>query len=416
GHFDLDDYIDYIIEIVDVFGGDVHLVAVCQPAVPVFAATALLESADSPFMPKSITLMGGPIDTRENPTEVNLYAAKHTLDWFRHNVIMTVPFPYAGVMRRVYPGFLQLTGFMTMNLDRHMNAHYEYFDHLVNGDGDSAEKHREFYDEYMSVMDLTEEFYLQTVDTVFLKKALPLGTMIHRDTPVDPSAIRRTPIFTVEGEKDDISGLGQTRAAHTLTPNLPDDRHQHYEQANVGHYGVFNGSRYRRHIAPRITDFVARWEDRDGAATTLANAATMPPREEPLLAVPAAAGADASAEGTQAKPEPADDSAPIVVAKTADPVKESATNGDTTTASTTLNGAKRNVADAAAIAQTTAAPATKAAKKPPAKPRQTKRATTRTPKPAAVADPKDADPVAPESAKKPAPRKRARRRPTPPSS
>ncbi|MEM7695583.1 MAG: polyhydroxyalkanoate depolymerase [Pseudomonadota bacterium] len=260
GGFDLDDYIDYIIDITEYFDGDIHMVAVCQPAVPVFAATAILERRQAQALPKSITLMGGPIDTRKNPTEVNLYAAKHDLDWFRSNVIMTVPFPHPGFMRKVYPGFLQLTGFMTMNLDRHLTAHYDYFDDLVKGDGDSADKHRDFYDEYLSVMDLTAEFYLQTVDTVFLRQALPKGEMRYRGTPVDPGAIRRTPIFTIEGEKDDISGLGQTRAAHEMTPNLPEERHEHHEQADVGHYGVFNGSRFRKNIAPRISAFVSRWD------------------------------------------------------------------------------------------------------------------------------------------------------------
>ncbi|MEM9222454.1 MAG: polyhydroxyalkanoate depolymerase [Pseudomonadota bacterium] len=260
GRFDLDTYIDYVLDIVHAFAGDLHLVAVCQPAVPVFAATALLEARQSASLPKSITLMGGPIDTRENPTEVNVFATKHDLDWFRRNVIMTVPFPHPGVLRRVYPGFLQLSGFMTMNLDRHLSAHYDYFDHLMTGDGDSAEKHRDFYDEYLSVMDLTEEFYMQTIDTVFLRQALPHGTMTHRGVPVDPKAIKRTPILTIEGENDDISGLGQTRAAHKLTPNLPKAKHQHYEQPDVGHYGVFNGSRFRREIAPRIGEFVAEWD------------------------------------------------------------------------------------------------------------------------------------------------------------
>ncbi|MEM6848837.1 MAG: polyhydroxyalkanoate depolymerase [Pseudomonadota bacterium] len=265
GSFDLEDYVDYIIDLAHFFEGDVHIMAVCQPAVPVFAATAVLEARQSYHLPKSIILMGGPIDTRENPTEVNLYAAKHDLDWFRRNVIMTVPFPHPGVMRRVYPGFLQLTGFMTMNLDRHMTAHYNYFDHLVEGDGDNADKHREFYDEYMSVMDLTAEFYLQTVDVVFLSHALPKGEMRYRDVRVEPSAITQTPILTVEGEKDDISGIGQTKAAHALTPDLPSEKHMHFEQENVGHYGVFNGRRFRKHIAPKISAFVTRWNDRNGA-------------------------------------------------------------------------------------------------------------------------------------------------------
>ncbi|MEM8855335.1 MAG: polyhydroxyalkanoate depolymerase, partial [Pseudomonadota bacterium] len=294
GRFDLDTYVDYMVDIIDHFRGALHIVAVCQPAVPVFAATAVLEARQEKGLPRSITLMGGPIDTRESPTEVNTYAAGRDLDWFRRNVIMTVPFPHPGVWRRVYPGFLQLTGFMTMNLDRHMNAHYDYFNHLVSGDGDGAEKHREFYDEYLSVMDLTAEFYLQTVDTVFLRHLLPKGEMMHRDVRVDPSAIRHTPIFTVEGEKDDISGLGQTRAAHKLTPNLADEKHQHYEQAGVGHYGVFNGSRFRKEIAPRIAAFVARWDRPDGVQTPNdTGVALAEPKALPAAPVEAAPPAEA---------------------------------------------------------------------------------------------------------------------------
>lgn len=192
GTFDLDDYIDYIMEMVRFLGEDTHVMAVCQPSVPVLAATALMNEADDRLAPASITLMGGPIDTRINPTAVNTLAQERGIDWFRQNVIVNVPFPHPGMMREVYPGFLQLTGFMSMNLDRHMNAHANLFKHLVEGDGDSAEKHREFYDEYMSVMDLTAEFYLQTVETVFIKHDLPQGQMRHRGNRIDPSAITRT--------------------------------------------------------------------------------------------------------------------------------------------------------------------------------------------------------------------------------
>ncbi len=273
GTFDFGDYVDYVADMTRHFGGDVHLIAVCQPTVPVFVALSVLEQGNE-VTPKSVTMMGGPLDTRENPTEVNTYAANHDLDWFRRNVIMTVPLPHPGFMRPVYPGFLQLTGFMTMNLDRHLAAHYDYFDHLVAGDGDSADKHREFYDEYLSVMDLTAEFYLETVDYVFLRQLLPKGEMMHHGRLIEPGAITRTAIFTVEGEKDDISGIGQTRAAHRMTPNLEADRHQHYEQPNVGHYGVFNGSRFRKEIAPRIVEFVYRWEN--GGETPAYNAGITP--------------------------------------------------------------------------------------------------------------------------------------------
>ena len=256
GHFDLDDYVDYIIEMIHLLGEDTHVMAVCQPSVPVLAATALMNEAGDRLAPASITLMGGPIDTRIKPTAVNTMAQEQGIDWFRRNVIVKVPFPNPGLMRDVYPGFLQLTGFMSMNLDRHMNAHADLFMHLVDGDGDSAEKHREFYDEYMSVMDLTAEFYLQTVETVFINHDLPEGRMRHRGRLVDPSAITRTAVLTVEGERDDISGVGQTEAAHRLLTGLAAEKKVHYLQLGVGHYGVFNGARFRSEIAPRIADFV----------------------------------------------------------------------------------------------------------------------------------------------------------------
>jgi len=255
GSFDLDDYIDYTMEMIRFLGPDTHVVAVCQPSVPVLAAVALMEEANDPLSPASMTLMGGPIDTRINPTAVNKLAMDKPLTWFEENVIMQVPWPQPGTMRNVYPGFLQLSGFMSMNLDKHMSAHKEFFFHLVKNNGDSAEKHREFYDEYLAVMDLTAEFYLQTVDTVFIRHALPKGEMTHRGKLVDPSKIRKTALLTVEGENDDISGVGQTYAAQTLCSSLPDSMRQHYLQPDVGHYGVFNGSRFRKEIAPRIIQF-----------------------------------------------------------------------------------------------------------------------------------------------------------------
>ncbi len=257
GRFDLDDYIDYVMEMCRVLGPDVHVLAVCQPSVPVLAAVARLESEQDPCAPYSMTLMGGPIDTRRSPTEVNKVAEQRGLEWFRRHCIVKVPLPNPGFMRSVYPGFLQLSGFMAMNIDRHISAHGEMFNHLVDGDGDSAEKHREFYDEYMAVMDLTAEFYLQTVETVFVRHLMPKGEMMHRDMPVDLKAVRRTALMTVEGERDDISGVGQTQAAHDLCVNIPDDMRVHWLQPRVGHYGVFNGSRFRADIAPRICDFIA---------------------------------------------------------------------------------------------------------------------------------------------------------------
>jgi poly(3-hydroxybutyrate) depolymerase len=256
GRFDLDDYIDYVISMLHRLGGDCHVIAVCQPAVPVLAAIACMEANDDPYLPHSMTLMGGPIDTRVNPTGVNRLAEERGIAWFRSHVIGRVPFPHPGFMREVYPGFLQLTGFISMNFERHLDAHKQMFQHLVIGDGDSADKHREFYDEYLAVMDLTAEFYLQTVETVFVRHALPKGEMTHRGKPVDPAKIRRVALLTIEGENDDISGLGQTEAAHRLTPNIPADKKAHYLQLAVGHYGVFNGSRFRAEIAPRITDFI----------------------------------------------------------------------------------------------------------------------------------------------------------------
>ena len=256
GRFDLDDYIDAVIAMLEHLGPDTHVMAVCQPAVPVLAAVAVMEAAGNGCVPATMTLMGGPIDTRVNPTVVNELAQEKPIEWFERRVIMRVPWPQPGFMRPVYPGFLQLGGFMSMNLDRHVTAHRDFFEHLVRNDGDSAEKHRDFYDEYLAVMDLTAEFYLQTVRTVFIEHALPKGTMTHRGKLVDPSAIRRTALLTIEGENDDISGVGQTEAAHRLCSSIPEARRMHRVQAEVGHYGIFNGSRFRKHIVPRVVGFM----------------------------------------------------------------------------------------------------------------------------------------------------------------
>lgn len=260
GRFDLDDYIDYVISFCETLsketdGEVLHTLGVCQPAVPLIAAVALMEARNSPHVPASMTLMGGPIDTRRSPTRVNLLAQERGSAWFKTHCICTLPFGYRGAGREVYPGFLQLTGFMAMNIDRHVTAHMEFFDHLVSGDGDSARKHQEFYDEYRAVMDLPAEFYLQTVDTVFVKHALPQGKMTHRGAPVDLCAIHRAGLLTVEGENDDISGLGQTKAALELCRNLTRSMKAHHQQDKVGHYGVFNGSRFRNEIVPRIREF-----------------------------------------------------------------------------------------------------------------------------------------------------------------
>ncbi|NBN65661.1 polyhydroxyalkanoate depolymerase [Microvirga tunisiensis] len=314
GKFDLDDYIDYIISMIHFLGPDTHVVAVCQPSVPVLAAVAVMETRNDPYAPSTMTLMGGPIDTRVAPTAVNDLAMSKGIDWFRRNVIMTVPFPHPGVMREVYPGFLQLSGFMSMNLDRHLIAHRDFFQHLVKGDGDSAEKHREFYDEYLAVMDLTAEFYLQTVETVFIDHSLPRGTMRHGDTPVDCSAIRNTALLTVEGEKDDITGRGQTRAAHDLCTSLPEDMKAHYEQPNVGHYGVFNGSRFRAEIAPRMIDFILTHSQDNRARVARAAAAAASPSGPAALA-PAPAPAPATTAPAPAAAAPDQPARPARAAK-----------------------------------------------------------------------------------------------------
>lgn len=256
GRFDLDDFIDYLADFTRFIGTNTHIIAVCQPAVPALAATALMAANGDPCQPASLTLMGGPIDTRRNPTKVNDLAASKSLSWFENNVLASVPWPHAGYMRRVYPGFMQLTGFMTMNLDRHVGAHVELFQNLVKGDCDSVNQHQQFYDEYLSVMDLTAEFYLQTIETAFQAHRLPDGTMTHRGQLVDCSAIRKTALITIEGERDDICGLGQTEAAHDLCINVPFDEKYHYVQPGVGHYGVFNGTRWRTEIQPRLREMI----------------------------------------------------------------------------------------------------------------------------------------------------------------
>ena len=256
GGFNLDDYIDYVIEILRFMGPGSHVMAVCQPSVPVLAAVSLMEEDKDPCTPQSMILMGGPIDTRVNPSVVNSLVERRGESWFRDHAIVPVPFPHAGAMRDVYPGFLQLTGFMTMNLDLHVDAHKKLFQHLIEGDGDSADKHRAFYDEFMAVMDLPAEFYLQTLNTVFVRHDLPKGRMMHRRRRVDPSKVQRVALMTIEGERDDISGVGQTKAAQHLCVNIPEDKRAHYLQKGVGHYGVFNGSRYRNEVVPRITSFI----------------------------------------------------------------------------------------------------------------------------------------------------------------
>ena len=256
GRFDFDDYIDHIQQMLRVLGARAHVIAVCQPGPPVLAAASLMAEAGDPSRPRTMTFMGSPIDARLSPTVTNKLAEERPFTWFESNMIYTVPPPYPGMMRRVYPGFVQLASFMSMNMERHQAAHQNYFQQLVAGDGDSADKHRAFYDEYLSVMDLTEEFYLQTIDLVFQSYALPKGELTHRGQLVKPAAITDIGLMTVEGELDDISGIGQTQAAHELCSSIPESLKLDYVQAGVGHYGVFNGRRFREEIFPKVFDFI----------------------------------------------------------------------------------------------------------------------------------------------------------------
>ena len=256
GRFDLDDFIDLMIEFIQVLGPHMHLVAVCQSSVPVLAAVSLMAAAGDPSQPATMTLIGGPIDTRRNPTQVNQFATSRSLGWFERNMIETVPMRYPGAFRRVYPGFLQLLAFMTMKLDRHVSAHFDLFQHLVRGDGKSANATRAFYDEYMSVMDLPADFYLQTVKRVFQDFMLPLGTLTSRGRVIEPRSIERTALMTIEGEKDDICAVGQTAAAHDLCPGIADAMHNHHVEPHAGHYGIFNGRRWRTEIYPKLREFI----------------------------------------------------------------------------------------------------------------------------------------------------------------
>ena len=260
GSFDLDDYIDYLIEFLELIGEQTgerpHILAVCQPAVPAFAATALMNADKNRWRPKSLTMMGGPIDTREAPTAVNTLATQRPFAWFENNVIATVPMIHPGSGRKVYPGFLQLAGFMTMNLGSHLISHWEMFKHLVVGDEESASATQKFYDEYRSVCDMTAEFYLQTVDSVFQRHLLPKGEFKHRGRRVDPAAIIDTALLAIEGERDDISGIGQTKAALDIAAKLAPAKKQYLLAKDVGHYGIFNGRKWRDSIAPVVEKFI----------------------------------------------------------------------------------------------------------------------------------------------------------------
>ncbi|KUO56100.1 MAG: esterase [Sphingomonadales bacterium BRH_c42] len=262
GRFDLDDYIDYLIEFLEHIGAHengaaAHMMAVCQPSVPAFAAAAIMNRNRHPAAPLTLTMMGGPIDTRCSPTTVNDLAMERPIEWFRNSVIVSVPMSYRGAGRRVYPGFLQLAGFMSMNLGSHMISHYEMFKHLTIGDDDSAQPTKDFYEEYRSVCDMTAEFYLQTVEEVFQKHSIPNGEFRHRGELVDPGAITGTALLAIEGERDDISGIGQTRAALDLAPGLAPEKKRYYLAEGAGHYGIFNGSKWRTKVAPVVEEFIA---------------------------------------------------------------------------------------------------------------------------------------------------------------
>jgi poly(3-hydroxybutyrate) depolymerase len=256
GRFGLDDYIEHVIDFLEILGPGAHVMAVCQPTVPVLAAVAVMAAQNNPAQPRSMTLMAGPIDPRINPTTVNRLAHEHSFEWFEKNVITSVPLRYAGAGRRVYPGFLQLTAFVSMNFGRHAGAQIRQFANLVRGDASKAAQHDAFYDEYLAVMDLPAEFYLETIKHVFQEAALPRGTLTYRGEVVDPGVIRRTALMTVEGELDDISAVGQTTAALDLCSGLRPAMKFNYLQTGVGHYGTFNGKRWVQGIYPRVRAFI----------------------------------------------------------------------------------------------------------------------------------------------------------------
>ena len=258
GAFHLDDYVDYVREFIGFLGPEVHVISVCQPTVPVLAAISLMAQEDAPVKPRTMIMMGGPIDARRSPTSVNNLATRKPLSWFKSHVIHRVPAKYPGAMRQVYPGFLQHAGFVAMNPTRHADAHRDFYNHLVEGDGDSAVAHRRFYDEYNAVLDMPAEYYLDTIKTVFQEFSLPKGRMFVREQLVRPQAIRETALLTIEGELDDISGNGQTEAAHALCTSIPAKMREHHLAPNVGHYGIFSGRRFREKLYPRIRDFIRR--------------------------------------------------------------------------------------------------------------------------------------------------------------
>lgn len=256
GRFDLDAFIDTVIRFLEVIGEGAHVMAVCQPTVATLAACTIMAQGANPCLPRSITLMAGPIDTRVNSTEVNVLATSKPIEWFERCLIGTVPVRYKGGLRRVYPGFMQLSAFMSMNLDRHANSFFDLYRHLVDADLDKANLIRSFYEEYFAMMDLSADFYLETVRKVFQEHHLPLGTLEYRGQRIEPAAIRRSGLLTIEGEKDDICSVGQTLAAHDLCTGIKPYRKRHHVQTGVGHYGVFNGRKWNNEIYPLVRDFI----------------------------------------------------------------------------------------------------------------------------------------------------------------
>jgi poly(3-hydroxybutyrate) depolymerase len=269
GPFRLDDYVEYVQEFIRHIGPNVHVISVCQPTVPVLAAVSLMASRGE-TTPLSMTMMGGPIDARLSPTAVNNLAMNKSYNWFETNVIFRVPQNFPGAGRAVYPGFLQHTGFVAMNPDRHMTSHYDYFRDLIRGDDDSAESHRQFYDEYNAVLDMPAEYYLDTIKTVFQDFALVNGSWVVNGEPVRPQDITGTALLTIEGELDDISGAGQTRAAHALCSGIPKGRQFHYDAEGAGHYGIFSGRRWREKVYPEVRGFIARYDKAAASATVTA--------------------------------------------------------------------------------------------------------------------------------------------------
>ena len=306
GPFHLDDYVEYVQDFIRLIGPDVNVMSVCQPTVPVLAAVSLMASAGEPT-PRTLTMMGGPIDARRSPTAVNNLAINKSHDWFEHNVIYRVPLNYPGAGRRVYPGFLQHTGFVAMNPDRHLTSHYDYFLDLIRGDEDSADSHRQFYDEYNAVLDMPAEYYLDTIKTVFQDFALVNGTWEVRGRLVCPQDIHQSALLTVEGELDDISGAGQTRAAHDLCLGIPEDRRFHYDVPGAGHYGIFSGRRWRELVYPRVRDFIkihagAQPSGPAEAPSEVPAAPAAPSPKQPRAAASRAQAASAATAASAARP------------------------------------------------------------------------------------------------------------------